>query len=298
MFSNELVKQAEDVLNGFRGAGLRLATAESCTGGLIAGCLTEIAGSSDVVERGFVTYSNEAKTDLIGVPPEILKAHGAVSPETAQAMASGAVANSRADVAVSVTGVAGPGGGTAEKPVGLVYFGLARRGGSVRVERHIFPGDRSAVRLATVAKALSMLEEEVFGQKAAATTSPDDDLMARLAAASAGLLWPSESDHPIAPFRLGNADSSERLPDRILRAEGREASTHVEEVSADELFAPMLEEESAQSAPSFRGLFEVLKRELSELQAVRVGKVDIDVYVVGRRSSGEWMGVKTHVVET
>jgi len=136
-----------------------VATAESCTGGLIAGLLTEIPGSSFVVERGFVVYSNEAKEETLGVPPATLAAHGAVSEATARAMAEGALNASRADVAVSVTGIAGPDGGSAEKPVGLVWFGCARRGAATIAREERF-GDigRSAVRLASVATALELME--------------------------------------------------------------------------------------------------------------------------------------------
>jgi nicotinamide-nucleotide amidase len=137
-----------------------VATAESCTGGLVAAALTAIAGASDVVERGFVTYSNEAKSELLGVPAETIAAHGAVSAETAAAMAEGAVARAPVDLAVSVTGVAGPGGGSAEKPVGLMIFGLARRDGKCRTERHIFAGDRSEVRRAALHFALGLIEAE------------------------------------------------------------------------------------------------------------------------------------------
>ena len=136
-----------------------LATAESCTGGLIAGALTEIAGSSDVVERGFVTYSNAAKAELLGVLPALIARHGAVSEEVAAAMAEGALAHAPVDLAVSVTGIAGPGGGSPDKPVGLIWFGLARRGAAVRAEHHIFPGDRAAIRRATVLRALLLLAE-------------------------------------------------------------------------------------------------------------------------------------------
>ena len=140
-------------------AGLLVATAESCTGGMIAAALTDIAGSSAAFERGFVTYSNDAKTGMLGVSPEVLAAHGAVSQETARAMAEGALAHSRADAAVAVTGVAGPDGGTAEKPVGLVHFAVARHGHPTlhRVAR--LPGDRAAVRAATTETALGMLIE-------------------------------------------------------------------------------------------------------------------------------------------
>ncbi len=154
-----LLAGAEALLAQFRARGLKIATAESCTGGLIAATLTAIAGSSDVVERGFVTYSNEAKADLLGVPAELIAAHGAVSEPVARAMALGAVALSAADVALSVTGVAGPGGGSAEKPVGLVFIGAARRGGDVRVERCLFPGDRASVREASVAQAFRMARQ-------------------------------------------------------------------------------------------------------------------------------------------
>ncbi len=148
---------AEAVLAQHRRAGRKLATAESCTGGAIAAALTEIAGSSDVFERGFVVYSNEAKNELLGVPAALIASHGAVSEEVAAAMATGALAHSRADIAVSVTGIAGPSGGTPTKPVGLVYVGCARRGGVAAVERHVFPGDRAAVRAATVKRALELL---------------------------------------------------------------------------------------------------------------------------------------------
>ncbi|CAK0777870.1 nicotinamide-nucleotide amidase [uncultured Gammaproteobacteria bacterium] len=156
-FSAPLLTLAEDVLREFRKNGLRLATAESCTGGLIAGCLTAISGSSEVVERGFVTYSSEAKTEMLGVPPSLIADHGAVSAEVAEAMATGALAQSRAEVAVAVTGIAGPGGGSAIKPVGLVFIAVARSGGTVTSERNLFPGGRSAVRMAVVERALTML---------------------------------------------------------------------------------------------------------------------------------------------
>jgi nicotinamide-nucleotide amidase len=152
-----LAALAEAVLAHHRRAGLKLATAESCTGGMIAAALTEIAGSSDVFERGFVVYSNEAKTELLGVPAELVTRHGAVSAEVAAAMAEGALAHSHADAAVSVTGIAGPGGGTAAKPVGLVYIGCALRGDKPEVERHVFPGDRAAIRAASVERGLELL---------------------------------------------------------------------------------------------------------------------------------------------
>ena len=157
MLSLETLEQAAHVLDILRGRGWKLATAESCTGGLIAAALTQWAGSSDVVERGFVTYSNVSKTELLGVPAELIVAKGAVSEAVAAAMAAGAIARSRADISVSVTGVAGPGGGTADKPVGLVWFGLARRGAAVATWHHVFPGDRAAVRAAAVTFGLTLL---------------------------------------------------------------------------------------------------------------------------------------------
>lgn len=158
MFSADLLARAEKILADARAKGLKLATAESCTGGLIAGLLTEIAGSSDVVERGFVTYSNQAKQDMLGVPQALLIRHGAVSEAVARAMAEGALAYSKADLAVAVTGIAGPGGGTAEKPVGLVHIAAARKGANT-LHRECRFGDigRGGVRIATADAALEML---------------------------------------------------------------------------------------------------------------------------------------------
>ena len=153
----ELLDAARHTLDVLRRRGVMAATAESCTGGLIVGALTEVAGSSDIVDRGFVTYSNAAKTAMLGVPATTIEAEGAVSSAVAQAMAEGALARSDAGVAVAVTGVAGPGGGTAAKPVGTVWFGLATTGQPARTERAVFPGDRSAVRRATVLHALRLL---------------------------------------------------------------------------------------------------------------------------------------------
>jgi nicotinamide-nucleotide amidase len=135
-----------------------MATAESCTGGLIAGACTDLSGSSNWFERGFVSYSNEAKTELLGVDPALIQAHGAVSEQVARAMAEGAVAHSRAQAAVAVTGVAGPTGGSPEKPVGTVWFGWSVDG-QVRTEHRRFDGDRAAVRAATVHHALQTLAE-------------------------------------------------------------------------------------------------------------------------------------------
>jgi nicotinamide-nucleotide amidase len=156
-----LIEKAERVLRACRRAGLKLATAESCTGGMVAAALTDIAGSSDVVERGFVTYSNEAKAELLGVPSEMIAAHGAVSAQVAQAMLAGALARAPVGLAVSVTGIAGPGGGTERKPVGLVYLAAGRKGADGHVERHVFHGDRAAIRYAAAERALELLEEAV-----------------------------------------------------------------------------------------------------------------------------------------
>ncbi|MGA2485038.1 MAG: CinA family protein [Roseiarcus sp.] len=159
MFAPALIERAAALLTLCRERGLKLATAESCTGGLVAGLLTEIAGSSAVVERGFVVYSNLAKQEMLGVPEETLVRWGAVSDATARAMAEGALAHSAADLAVAVTGIAGPDGGTATKPVGLVHFAAARRGGPVvALERRFGPLGRGAIRLAAVETALEMLE--------------------------------------------------------------------------------------------------------------------------------------------
>jgi len=159
MIGTALRRTARRVLKLCRARGLRIATAESCTGGLVAAALTEIAGSSDVVECGFVTYSNEAKQKILGVPAATLKRHGAVSSETAAAMAAGALKNSQADLSVAVTGIAGPGGGSKQKPVGLVYFAAASRNGRRLARRRRYGKiGRSRVRLRSVAEALALLE--------------------------------------------------------------------------------------------------------------------------------------------
>ena len=157
MFPEDLLAEATALLAMLRAKGLKVATAESCTGGLIAGLLTEIPGSSDVVDRGFVTYSNEAKSELLGVDAALIKAVGAVSEEVARAMAEGALLHSHAQLAVAVTGIAGPGGATPGKPVGTVWLALARRGGAVQSELLTLMGDRSAVREQTVQHALARL---------------------------------------------------------------------------------------------------------------------------------------------
>jgi nicotinamide-nucleotide amidase len=141
-----------------RARGLKIATAESCTGGLVAAALTEIPGSSDVVDRGFVTYSDEAKHEMLGVPLATLKKFGAVSKQTAVAMAKGALKNSNADITVSITGIAGPGGATPGKPVGLVHFAAARRRHVIHRARKFGDIGRRKVRLKSVAEALTMLE--------------------------------------------------------------------------------------------------------------------------------------------
>ena len=158
----ELVREAAEFLATFRAKRLKLTTAESCTGGLIAAILTEVAGSSDVFERGFVTYSNEAKTELLGVPAALIERHGAVSEEVARAMATGALEHSSADISVAVTGVAGPGGGTVAKPVGLVHLAAAKRGSPV-AHKEIRLGNigRGPIRLSTVAEAFAMARQLV-----------------------------------------------------------------------------------------------------------------------------------------
>jgi nicotinamide-nucleotide amidase len=158
MFSDDLVQVAAGLLAAARARNIKIASAESCTGGLIAALLTEIAGSSDVFDRGFVTYSNQAKEEMLGVPGAMIRQHGAVSESVARAMAEGAIRQSRAQLAVAVTGIAGPGGGTNEKPVGLVHIAAARAG-EATLHRECRFGDvgRSEVRLATIKVALEML---------------------------------------------------------------------------------------------------------------------------------------------
>lgn len=147
---------ARRLLGACERSGWHLATAESCTGGLIIACLTEIPGSSTVVERGYVTYDNRAKAEMLGVPPALFEQVGAVSEDVACAMAEGALSLAAADLAIAVTGIAGPGGATPTKPVGLVHLAVARRDGPTRHAREIFPGDRTAIRLATVDAALTL----------------------------------------------------------------------------------------------------------------------------------------------
>ena len=160
MFDEDLRDKATALLAACRTKGLKIATVESCTGGLVAALLTEIAGSSDVVERGFVTYSNDAKTQAVGVPATLIATHGAVSKQVACAMAEGGLRHSSADLCIALTGVAGPGGGSKEKPVGLVHLALAQRNHqTVHAECHFDPSSRAAVRMAAVVKALALLQE-------------------------------------------------------------------------------------------------------------------------------------------
>jgi nicotinamide-nucleotide amidase len=158
MFADDLKNRAQELLEAARKRGLHIVTAESCTGGLIVALLTEIPGSSDIVERGFVTYSDAAKTEMLGVSTALIERHGAVSPEVAVAMAEGALKHSHAQLAVAVTGIAGPGGGSPAKPVGLVHLALARTGGAT-LHRELRLGEigREAVRMLTVDAALGLL---------------------------------------------------------------------------------------------------------------------------------------------
>jgi len=158
MFPDSQINQATALLNAYKSRGLKLVTAESCTGGLISALLTEISGSSDVFECGFVTYSNESKIKLLGVDEKLIEQHGAVSEQVASAMAQGAIAKTGADVAVAVTGIAGPSGGTTEKPVGLVYIAVATKN-KITCVKNIFSGSRDDVRLQSVGKALEMLSD-------------------------------------------------------------------------------------------------------------------------------------------
>ncbi len=159
LFPDDVASLAAATLDALRRAGLRVSTAESCTGGLIAGALTEIAGSSDCIGRSFVTYSNKAKQEVLGVPEAVLHTDGAVSAQTVALMAEGVlrIAGRDADIAVAVSGLAGPGGGTLEKPVGTVFLGVARRGAPTETAHRLYPGDRAAVRLAAVRDALRLV---------------------------------------------------------------------------------------------------------------------------------------------
>jgi nicotinamide-nucleotide amidase len=168
---DEMISLARRALEACRERGLKITLAESCTGGLIAAALTEIPGSSDVVERGFVTYSNEAKQEMLGVPGDLIAAHGAVSSQVGEAMALGALDHSRAQIALSVTGIAGPGGGSAQKPVGLVHFGLARPERPTLLVEKRFSGpdggalSRENIRRQAVMTALRLLLEAAEPQR-------------------------------------------------------------------------------------------------------------------------------------
>src|SRR4051812_34657570 len=173
LFPSDLTERARNVVDLCRQRRLTICTAESCTGGLLSGVVTEIPGSSDVLERGFVTYSNEAKREILGVTPALLEEFGAVSPEVAEAMAAGALARSRAILTIAITGIAGPGGGSPQKPVGLVYIALARRGGRLFAERRLFENmDRTAVRLASLRRGLELIEAQAEEDSGMATGGP------------------------------------------------------------------------------------------------------------------------------
>ena len=161
MLPEQTLRDAEALLQACRDKQVRIATAESCTGGLIAAALTAIAGASDVLDRGFVSYSNDAKHDMLGVPLATIEQHGAVSEEVAAAMATGALDRSNAGIAISVTGLAGPGGGSADKPIGLVCFGIARRDQPPVASEQVFSGDRTAVRAGAVAHAIALIGQNL-----------------------------------------------------------------------------------------------------------------------------------------
>lgn len=161
MTSDSPDRLAGEVLRRCREAGVRLVLAEACTGGLVCARLTDVPGASAVVERGFIPYSNESKVEQLGVSLELLQVHGSVSAEAVEALAYAALVRSRADWAVAETGIAGPTGGTPQKPVGLAFIAVARRGGRATVERHVFAGDRSAVRRAIADRALELLLERL-----------------------------------------------------------------------------------------------------------------------------------------
>lgn len=157
MFDTQLLDKAKNLLATCEAKGLRIATVESCTGGLLAGCLTEVPGSSAVVERGYVTYSNEAKAEEVGVDPSLIQKFGAVSREVAEAMAKGALETAPVQLTAAITGVAGPAGGSTAKPVGLVYTAAAARDGGLDIVENRFTGDRAAIRRASVLQALDQL---------------------------------------------------------------------------------------------------------------------------------------------
>ena len=157
MYPEILIIMVEDLIAVCREKKIKLALAESCTGGLVAGCITSVNGSSDIFDRGFVTYSNQAKIEMLGVSESTLEKFGAVSEETAIAMAEGAIKKSGGELALSITGIAGPGGGSEEKPVGLVHIAVARNNTTTHSERHVFKGDRNRVRIQAVESGLKLL---------------------------------------------------------------------------------------------------------------------------------------------
>jgi nicotinamide-nucleotide amidase len=162
-FSPQLLTLAESVIHAATAKKLQIATAESCTGGLISACLTEVSGASAVFDRGYISYSYDSKTAYLDVPHDIVVACGAVSAEVARGMAEGALKHSTADIAIAATGIAGPGGGTPDKPVGLVYLGIAMKGKKSYAFKNNFTGDRGQVRLQTVETALNTLLKEIEG---------------------------------------------------------------------------------------------------------------------------------------
>ncbi len=167
-----MIRLSEQAGRALLAAGLKVSTAESCTGGYLAGTLTDVPGSSSWFERGYVTYSNEAKVQDLGVDPRVLARHGAVSAAVVEQMAAGALRESGADLAVAVSGVAGPDGGTRKKPVGLVYIAVLRRGERVAVSQGQYSGDRGAVRRAAVEKALRLITAAALGELAAPPPPP------------------------------------------------------------------------------------------------------------------------------
>jgi nicotinamide-nucleotide amidase len=217
MITDDIARRARRVLEACRDNKLKLATAESCTGGMIAAALTEIAGSSNVVERGFVTYSNEAKVELLGVPAAIIAANGAVSEAVARAMAEGAVARSHADIAVSVTGIAGPGGATETKPVGLVHLACARRGRATLHDERRFRGDRASVRAQSVVVALDMVLRQISsGRKMVALPRPTPRRAIGVdfsgSAAAGRAIWIAEAVIDGETLRVAKLFPAERLP--------------------------------------------------------------------------------------
>ena len=161
MFSSELFDQADVLIKILKKQGIRIVTAESCTGGLLASLFTEIPGASEIFERGFITYSNDAKIENLGVPQKMIHSYGAVSSEVASAMAQGAIDNSHANLSIAITGIAGPDGGNADKPIGLVYIAISYNGNTSAL-KNIFKGTRSMIRLQTLEKSLELIHTAIF----------------------------------------------------------------------------------------------------------------------------------------